>query len=130
PLMRDERGSLSFAQIGDQLPFTPVRYFLLFDVPDGAARGAHAHISLQQYVVCVHGRCTVVLDDGEQKGQFELSTPTSGLYVPPMTWVTVLPESSDTVVLALASDVYDAGDYVRDYATFIKLASRQASNTN
>ena len=38
-----------------------------------------------------------------------------------MVWAVQYQYSPDAVLLALASDSYDAQDYVRDYATFLAL---------
>jgi dTDP-4-dehydrorhamnose 3,5-epimerase-like enzyme len=122
PVVSDSRGSLSYAQIEDQLPFTPQRYFLLFDVPEGAIRGAHAHRVLEQFIVCVHGACNVILDDGERREEVPLGAPDRGVYVPAMIWTTVVPSSLDTTVLVLTSHRYDDSDYVRDYDEFLALA--------
>src|SRR5665213_2996732 len=43
PRVSDERGHLSFAELGDSLPFTVVRYFVVFGVPSREIRGEHAH---------------------------------------------------------------------------------------
>ena len=122
PVVSDSRGSLSYAQLGDQLPFVPRRYFLLFDVPEGAIRGAHAHHELHQFIVCVHGSCRVIVDDGTHQDELRLVSPERGLHVPPLLWTTVVPDSRDTTVIVLASAEFDADDYIRDYDEFLEVA--------
>jgi acetyltransferase-like isoleucine patch superfamily enzyme/dTDP-4-dehydrorhamnose 3,5-epimerase-like enzyme len=126
PVVADARGSLSYAQLGDQLPFVPRRYFLLFGVPAGAIRGAHAHRDLQQFIVCVHGSCRVILDDGVHRDELRLESPERGLYVPPLLWTTVVPDSRDTSVIVLASAEYDPEDYIRDYDEFLAVSKGRA----
>ena len=121
PVVSDSRGSLSYAQFGDQLPFIPRRYFLLFDVPQGAIRGAHSHRELEQFIVCVHGSCRVIVDDGTHRDELRLTSPERGIHVPPMLWTTVVPDSRDTTVLVLASAEFDPDDYIRDYDEFLAL---------
>lgn len=121
PVIADSRGALSYAQFGDHLPFEVRRYFLLFNVPEGAIRGAHAHRDLQQFVVCVHGSCRVIVDDGEHRDELRLSSPERGVYLPPFLWTTVVPDSRDAAVIVLASAEYDPDDYIRDYDEFIAL---------
>ena len=123
PVIADSRGSLSYAQFGDQLPFVPRRYFLLFNVPEGAIRGAHAHRDLEQFIVCVHGSCRVILDDGAHRDELRLESPDRGVYVPPMLWTTVVPDSRETAVIVLASAEYDSDDYIRDYDEFLAATS-------
>jgi uncharacterized RmlC-like cupin family protein len=122
-VIADSRGSLSYAQFGDQLPFVPRRYFLLFNVPEGAIRGAHAHRDLEQFIVCVHGSCRVILDDGAHRDELRMASPDRGVYVPPMLWTTVVPDSRDTAVIVLASAEYDPDDYIRDYDEFLAATS-------
>jgi UDP-2-acetamido-3-amino-2,3-dideoxy-glucuronate N-acetyltransferase len=122
PILADSRGSLSFAQFGGELPFIPRRYFLLFDVPQGAVRGAHAHRTLHQFIVCVHGSCRVLLDDGSRRDEVALAAPDRGVHVPPLIWTTVVPDSRATTVLVLASADYDGADYIRDYEEFVEVA--------
>jgi len=125
PGAQDLRGSLSFGEVHRQVPFEVKRYFLVFDVASQHVRGEHAHRSLQQFLVCVAGRCNVVTDDGNNRHEVALDSPAKGVYVPPMVWATQYKFSRDAVLLVLASDYYDAQDYIRDYGEF--LALRQIS---
>jgi UDP-2-acetamido-3-amino-2,3-dideoxy-glucuronate N-acetyltransferase len=119
PLVNDLRGMLSFGEAGRHVPFAVKRYFLVFDVATEHIRGEHTHRTLHQFLVCVHGRCTVVADDGRHRQEFLLDSPHIGIYIPPMTWAVQYKYSPDAVLLALASDIYDPGDYIRDYAEFL-----------
>lgn len=121
PLIPDLRGSLSFAEIGQKLPFEPKRYFIVFDVKSKEVRGEHAHRELAQFLVCVKGSCAVVVDDGKNREEYQLDRPNIGLYLPPMTWGIQYKYSSDAVLLVLASDIYDPDDYIRDYDEFVHL---------
>jgi UDP-2-acetamido-3-amino-2,3-dideoxy-glucuronate N-acetyltransferase len=122
----DLRGSLAFSQIGDGLPFQPRRYFFVFDVPSRQIRGAHAHRTLEQFLVAVKGDCSVLVDDGINREEFALNTPTMGLHIRPMVWATQFKFSSDAILLVLASAEYDAADYIRVYEEFLKLAVQPA----
>jgi acetyltransferase-like isoleucine patch superfamily enzyme len=117
-VVQDVRGSLTAGEYPRQLPFVPHRYFLIFDVPSQEVRGEHAHMALQQFLVCVRGSCSVVLDDGREREELRLDSPRFGVYVPPLTWITQYRHTADAMLLVLASDVYDAGDYIRDYDEF------------
>lgn len=121
PLIPDLRGSLSFAEIGQKLPFEPKRYFIVFDVKSKEVRGEHAHRQLAQFLICVKGSCAVVVDDGKNREEYRLDQPNIGLYLPPMTWGIQYKYSSDAVLLVLASDTYDPEDYIRDYDEFVNL---------
>jgi UDP-2-acetamido-3-amino-2,3-dideoxy-glucuronate N-acetyltransferase len=124
PLVEDLRGNLSFGEIARNIPFEIKRYFLVFQVSSEQIRGEHAHRTLQQFLICVHGHCHVVADDGENRQEFVLDSPGLGLYLPPMIWASQYKYSKDAVLLALVSDLYDPDDYIRDYSEFLQLRGR------
>ena len=119
PTITDIRGSLSFAEYGQFLPFIVKRYFLVYDVPNREVRGEHAHKELHQFLVCVKGSCSVVVDDGFTREEVSLNHPSVGLHVPPMVWGVQYKYSSDAVLLVFASELYDKDDYIRNYEDFI-----------
>jgi Acetyltransferase (isoleucine patch superfamily) len=123
PLIPDLRGSLSFAEVGQKLPFEPKRYFIVFDVKSKEVRGEHAHRTLHEFLVCVKGSCSVVVDDGKNRAEYQLDQPNLGIYLPPMTWRVHYKYTPDAVLLALASDKYDPKDYIRDYDEFLSLVA-------
>lgn len=125
PLIEDLRGKLSFGEIEQHLPFTPKRYFLVFDVPSQEVRGEHAHKTLHQFLVCVKGSVSVALDDGQSRDEIKLDSSNLGLHIPPMVWGIQYKYSSDAVLLVLTSDVYRADDYIRDYDEFLSLFSQE-----
>lgn len=119
----DLRGSLTAGQVGAGLPFEPKRYFLVYNVPTVETRGEHAHRQCHQFLVAAYGSVHVVADDGYQREEFVLDRPNLGLYLPPMTWGIQYRYSPDAVLLVLASEAYDAADYIRDYGQFQRLVS-------
>lgn len=119
-LVQDMRGNLSVGEIPDDVPFEPKRYFLVFDVPSEKTRGEHAHRVCHQFLVCVKGSCSVVVDDGKSRAEVLLDSPDLGVYLPPMTWGIQYKYSSDAVLLVFASHPYEADDYIRDYGEFIE----------
>jgi UDP-2-acetamido-3-amino-2,3-dideoxy-glucuronate N-acetyltransferase len=121
PVAPDLRGALSFGEVTRHIPFEIKRYFLVFDVSSEQVRGEHAHRTLHQFLICVHGRCCVVADDSVNGQEFVLDSPTVGLYIPPMTWAVQYKYSRDGVLLAFTSDLYDPADYIRDYEEFLRL---------
>jgi hypothetical protein len=106
PHVPDMRGNLSFGEIGNQIPFEVKRYFLVYNVASKEIRGEHAHRSLRQFLICVHGRCHVVADDGTNRQEFVLDSPTMGLYCLPWSGIQYK-YTEDAVMLVLASDKYD-----------------------
>ncbi len=124
PVIADMCGSLSFAEYGQYLPFIPKRYFLIFDVPSQEVRGAHAHKELHEFMVCVKGSCSVMVDNGKLREEYILNTPGSGLYIPPMVWAVQYKYTRDAILMVLASDIYDPDDYIRDYDQFIAMLKK------
>ncbi len=118
-MVDDMRGLLSFGEMNVHVPFSVERYFVVFGVASEEIRGEHAHKTLHQFLVCVHGSCHVVADDGEQREEFVLDHPTVGVHLPPMIWAVQYKYTADAVLLVLASGRYDAEDYVRDYDEFL-----------
>lgn len=130
PRVEDLRGALSYAEIGQHLPFTPKRYFLVFDVPNQEVRGEHAHRELHQFLVCIRGSCAVVLDDGEVRDEVVLDSPNIGLHLPPMVWGIQYKYTHDAIMLVLASDIYDPDDYIRDYDQWLtEVRARRGQST-
>jgi acetyltransferase-like isoleucine patch superfamily enzyme/dTDP-4-dehydrorhamnose 3,5-epimerase-like enzyme len=119
PKVIDMRGSLTVGQVDAQLPFVPQRFFLVYDVPSREVRGEHAHKACHQFLVCVKGSLSVVLDDGEHRDEVLLDSPLLGLHIPPMVWGIQYRFSADAVLLVLASDPYDPADYIRSYDDYL-----------
>lgn len=123
PEIADPRGSLLFAETQSHAPFAIERVFFLYDVPQGGARGGHAHHELQQLMIAVAGSFDVALDDGADRKRIRLSNPTQGLYIAPMIWREMENFSDGAVMAVLASKPYSAADYIRDYGEFTKLVA-------
>jgi dTDP-4-dehydrorhamnose 3,5-epimerase-like enzyme len=119
------RGNLSFAEYGQFLPFIPKRYFLVFDVKNKEVRGEHAHKMLHQFLVCVKGSCSIVVDDARNREEVVLDSPTLGVHIPPMVWGIQYKFTSDAILLVLASEQYDGDDYIRDYDDFLKAVEQK-----
>jgi acetyltransferase-like isoleucine patch superfamily enzyme/dTDP-4-dehydrorhamnose 3,5-epimerase-like enzyme len=124
PAVEDLRGMLSFGEVDAHLPFTPKRYFIVYDVPTQEVRGEHAHRTLEQLLICVQGSVSVVVDDGRQRAEVILDRPDRGLYIPAMLWGIQYRYTRDAVLLVLASDKYQAEDYIRDYDEFEQIKGR------
>jgi len=120
PVFPDERGNLSFIEENRHIPFDIKRVYWLYDVPGGATRGAHAHKKLYQLIIAASGSFRVTLDDGRNKESFFLNRSYQGLLVSPGIWRDLDDFSSGAVCMVLASELYDADDYIRDYEEFLK----------
>lgn len=124
PSVTDARGTLSFAETGQHIPFPVARYFTLSDVPPGETRGEHAHRECQQFIVCLRGSCTAAVDDGLTREELTLQSKTVGLYLPRLIWCVLFDFSNDATVLVLASQPYGEDDYIRRYDEFLTLTAQ------
>ncbi len=120
PSMGDDRGSLVALEGNKTVPFDIKRVYYIFGTQPRVARGFHAHKALKQVAVCVIGKCRIVLDNGTEKGEVWLDSPTKGLLIEDMVWREMHDFSGDCVLLVLASEHYDESDYIRDYDDFIR----------
>lgn len=118
PSAADMRGLLSYGETGKQVPFEVKRFFIVYGVASQETRGEHAHRKLHQFLICVHGRCNLMADDGENRQEFLLDNPTVGVHLPPLVWAVQYKHTADAVLLVLASDYYDSADYIRDYSEY------------
>ena len=123
--VKDLRGSLSVGEFPRDIPFEVKRYFLVYGVPSMETRGEHAHRVCHQFLICVHGSCAVVADDGTTRQEFKLDRPDIGVHLPPLIWGTQYKYSHDAVLLVFASEHYEASDYIRDYQEFITLLAQR-----
>ena len=126
-LIEDLRGRLTVAEGGNDFPFTAKRCFVVFDVPGKDVRGEHAHRTCHQFLVCTRGSVSVVVDDGHASEEVRLDAPNLGLHIPPMIWAVQYRYSPDATLMVLASEPYDATDYIRDYDEFLSLRGAAGS---
>ena len=115
------QGNISVVENGKDVLFDVKRAYYLYDVPGGESRGGHAHKALSQLIIAVSGSFSVTLDDGKVKRTFMLNRPYQALDVVTGIWRTLDDFSSGSVCLVLASEKYDAEDYIRNYDEFTRL---------
>ncbi len=118
PKITDVRGTLSVIE-KDVIPFNIKRVYYLYDVPSGSYRGGHAHKEVQELLIAIGGSFDVVLKskNGEQK-RVTLNKPNKGLLIPNLIWRELEEFSSGAVCLVIASEIYDADDYIWDNTTY------------
>lgn len=121
----DDRGMLVALEEFNDIPFEIKRVYYMYDTIDGVRRGLHAHRSLKQILICIHGNCKILLDNGKEKKIVSLERPYEGLYVPNNMWREMYDFSKDAVLMVLASEVYKEDDYIRDYDTFLQMVKAQ-----
>ena len=121
PKFADPRGNLSFVEQLNHIPFEIKRTYWIYDVPGGEARGGHAFMNNEEFIVALSGAFDVIVDDGESKKTFTLNRSYYGLYVPAGLWREMENFSTNSLALELGSIYYDVNDYIRDYDNFLNL---------
>ena len=117
----DSRGQLIALEEFKDIPFEIKRVYYIYDTKKDVHRGLHAHKNRKQILICIHGSCKVLLDNGEEKKRVFLEKPYEGLYVPNNMWREMYDFSSDAVLMCLASELYHEEDYIRDYDEFLRI---------
>lgn len=116
PKVSDSRGSLSFIQHPDSIPFTIKRVFWTYDVPGGEIRGGHAYESQSEVIVALSGSFDIVITapDGSKKTML-MNRSHYGLFLPSRVWRHIENFSTNAVGLHLSSSLYSEDDYIRDF---------------
>lgn len=120
----DDRGMLVALEEFRDIPFEIKRVYYMYDTKEGVRRGFHAHKSLEQILICIHGSCKILLDNGNEKKIVSLERPYEGLYVANSMWREMYDFSTDAVLMVLASEIYEEEDYIRDYDEFLKFIGK------
>jgi hypothetical protein len=124
PKIHSEAGDITAVNNFEIIPFETKRVYYLYDVPNRADRGAHAHKELYQLVVAVSGSFDIELFDGVDNFKYTLNQPDQGLLIVPGIWRNLNNFSGGGICLVLASHEYDEEDYIRELDNFINLKNK------
>lgn len=116
----DDRGQLVALEETKEIPFPIKRVYYIYETLENVRRGFHAHKSLKQLMICIHGSCKVMLDDGKEREIVTLDKPYEGIFIESNIWREMYDFSEEAVLLVLASELYDESDYIRDYSSFLE----------
>lgn len=119
PKIHTKSGDITAINNLKEIPFHTKRVYYLYDVPNRADRGAHAHKELHQLVVAVSGSFEIELFDGFDNVKYILNQPDQGLLIVPGIWRNLNNFSGGGICLVLASHEYKENDYIRDYQEYI-----------
>ncbi len=125
PQRGDERGQLVIVEGMQDVPFEIKRIFYIYGSDAEVVRGQHANRKTEFVLINVAGTSKVkVLDGKGNEAVFSLNRPHTGIYLPTMVWKDMYDFSEDSVLLVLASEHYDASEYIRNYDTFVSEVNR------
>ena len=120
----DERGKLVVVEGLKDVPFEIKRLFYIYGSDAGIVRGCHANRRTEFVLVNVCGSSKVKIKDSQKEKVFVLDKPNVAIYLPNMTWKEMYDFSYDSVLLVLASELYDPNEYIRDLEDFVKEGER------
>jgi len=126
PTHADPRGVLTAIEASVEVPFKIERIFWVYDVKPPYERGGHAHRETDQLVICVAGTMKIDASDGSATRTFDLNSPTLGLYIPALIWTRLYEFTPDAVCIAAASGLYDHAEVIRDWSSYVELATATA----
>lgn len=122
----DERGHLVVVEGEQDVPFEIKRIFYIYGSDAEVVRGQHANRRSEFVLINVAGRSKVKVKDGKgNEAVFSLNRPHTGIYLPKMMWKDMYEFSSDSVLLCLSSEHYDAEEYIRSYDEFVKIVNEE-----
>ena len=125
PEVGDERGKMVIVEGELDIPFDIKRVFYIYGSDADVVRGQHANRKSEFVLINVAGTSKVkVLDGKGNEAIFVLNRPHTGVYLPKMIWKDMYDFSEDSVLLVLASEHYDATEYIRDYDVFVNEMKR------
>ncbi|MGK5094685.1 FdtA/QdtA family cupin domain-containing protein [Deltaproteobacteria bacterium TL4] len=110
PSFKNELGALTV--IEQKLPFEIKRVYYIYDVPKDVIRAGHRHKNNTQALVCIKGECVLYLNNGKKEEEILLSQPNQCLILETEDWHTMHHFSEDSVLLVMASALYDVDDYI------------------
>jgi dTDP-4-dehydrorhamnose 3,5-epimerase-like enzyme len=117
----DSRGTI-FVLEGKNLPFKVKRLFITYH--KAGTRGNHAHRKLKQIIVLIRGKIRVRLIGRNFDNEFILNTPSSAVFIPPMTWTELSDVERESVFLVLASEEFEMNDYIGKWTEFEKIIKK------
>ena len=123
----DERGHLVVVEGEGEIPFAIQRVFYMYGSDPAVVRGQHANRDTAFVLINVAGRSKVTVRDGlGNEATFSLNRPHTGIYIPRMVWKDMFDFSPDSVLLVLASEHFNADEYIRVYDDFVKEVASNA----
>ena len=111
---------LYFSEHPEHIPFQVKRVYFITKSDTKLSRGFHVHKKTRQIIFCIQGSIKLVLNNGRSREEIVLDRAENGALIDKMIWHEMHDFQKDTILLVLASRIYDSKDYIRDYQKFLK----------
>lgn len=104
------------------VPFEIKRVFYIFGKGNvGTVRGKHSNRKSEFVLFNVKGMSKVkTIDERGNEVVYELDRPNQALYLPKMVWKEMYDFTEDSVLMVLTNEYYDAGEYIRNFDSFVE----------
>ena len=112
--LEDDTGILNVLEIGTNFPFTVKRIFTISPNSPEVTRGDHAHFECKQFILAVTGSCNLKTISKTEESEYFLQPGEFGVFVEPITWISLNNFAKNSCILVLASHAYDPEDYISD----------------
>lgn len=113
------KGNLIVIESLKNIPFEIKRLYYIFN--NKTERGCHAHKKTKKLIICISGKCNLLVDNGIEKKEFLLNKPNYAILINEMIWNKLYNFTDNTILLVLANTYYDPKDYINDYNEYLKL---------
>ena len=108
PKFKNSTGTISV--IEKKIKFKIKRVYFIYDIQ--GARGGHKHKKTKQFLVCLNGKCELIIVNKKYKKKIRLSNANSGVLLEPDDWHEIKKVTKGSVIAVLASEFYDKKDYI------------------
>jgi len=116
----DERGKLVVIEGLKDIPFEIKRIFYIYGSDSHVVRGCHANKKSEFVMINICGTSKIKVKSRNDEKVFILDKPYNGVYLPAGVWKEMYDFSADSILLVLASELYDPDEYIRIFEDYIK----------
>tara|TARA_A100001011_G_scaffold314891_1_gene333271 strand:+ start:35064 stop:35420 length:357 start_codon:yes stop_codon:yes gene_type:complete len=108
PQFKNSTGTISV--IEKKIKFKVKRVYFIYDIK--GIRGGHKHKKAKQFLMCLKGKCDLIIVHNKKKKKIHLSNNKKGVLLNPSDWHEIRNANNKTIIAVLASEFYDKKDYI------------------
>jgi len=102
----DDRGNINIAEFDKDFNFDVKRIYYLTGMSEETKRGEHAHLELNQFMLCLAGSFDIELDNGFKKQKIKMTNNSKALIVRDLVWREMTNFTPNAVMLGLNSAIF------------------------
>jgi hypothetical protein len=121
----DDRGNINIAEFNKDFNFDVKRIYYLTGMSEETKRGEHAHLELNQFMLCLAGSFDIELDNGFKKQKIKMANDSKALIVRDLVWREMTNFTPNAVMLVLNDRVYSEDVVIRKYSVFKQLVDEK-----